>query len=80
MKKISWFSPGNLDSSGVPWYSQGYSNAAIGTINALRDKEIAVFYNRNEIPFHINFYYIQSSLVSCDPIVYHLKCFEIGLN
>jgi len=55
MKKISWFSPGSYDSSGLAWYSQGYSNAALSIINALKEKDVAVFYNRNEIAFHINF-------------------------
>ena len=64
MKKISWFSPGNLDASGLPWYSQGYSTAALQIISALQEKEIAVFYNKNEIPFHINF---------CQPHYYQLQ-------
>lgn len=55
MRKISWFTPSNLDESGEFWYSQGYANAAISTINALQDKQIGVFYSRVEIPFHINF-------------------------
>lgn len=63
MKKISWFSPGSVDVSGAHWYSQGYTNAAVNTINALKEKNVAVFYNRNEIPFHVNFcqpHYYQS--------------------
>jgi glycosyltransferase involved in cell wall biosynthesis len=62
MRKISWFTPGSVDISGTNWYSQGYSTAAIATINALKEKDVAVFYNRNEIPYHINFcqpYYYQ---------------------
>jgi len=64
MKKISWFTPSATDISGVNWYSQGYSIAALRLISALREKQIAVFYNRNEIPFHINFcqpYYYQQT-------------------
>jgi glycosyltransferase involved in cell wall biosynthesis len=64
MKKISWFSPGSVDISGMSWYSQGYSNAAVNTINALMEKDVAVFYNRNEIPYHINF---------CQPHYYQLQ-------
>jgi len=62
MRKISWFTPGSVDISGTNWYSQGYSTAAIATINALKEKDVAVFYNRNEIPYHVNFcqpYYYQ---------------------
>lgn len=55
MKKISWFTPSALDQSGELWYSQGYSNAALNTIKALQEKEIGVFYSRQDIPFHINF-------------------------
>ena len=70
MKKISWFSPGSFDLSGLSWYSQGYSNAAVNVINALKEKQIAVFYNRNEIPFHINF---------CQPHYYQMtNKFKIG--
>ena len=70
MKKISWFSPGSSDASGLAWYSQGYSNAAINVINALKEKQVAVFYNRNEIPFHINF---------CQPHYYQMtNKFKIG--
>ena len=64
MKKISWFTPSAKDISGLNWYSQGYSVAALQLISALREKEIAVFYNKNDIPYHINFcqpYYYQSS-------------------
>lgn len=64
MKKISWFTPSATDISGANWYSQGYSIAALRLISALREKQIAVFYNRNEIPFHINFcqpYYYQQT-------------------
>ena len=63
MKKISWFTPSATDISGLNWYSQGYSIAALQLIAALREKEIAVFYNKNDIPYHINFcqpYYYQS--------------------
>jgi glycosyltransferase involved in cell wall biosynthesis len=62
MRKISWFTPGSKDISGVNWYSQGYPNAALSTISALKEKDTAVFYNRREIPIHINFcqpYYYQ---------------------
>lgn len=62
MRKISWFTPGSVDITGTNWYSQGYSTAAIATINALKEKDVAVFYNRNEIPYHVNFcqpYYYQ---------------------
>jgi glycosyltransferase involved in cell wall biosynthesis len=70
MKKISWFSPGSIDVSGVHWYSQGYSNAAISTIGALREKDVAVFYNRNEIPFHVNF---------CQPHYYQMQSlYKVG--
>lgn len=55
MKKISWFTPSNVDESGESWYSQGYANAAIATIKSLQEKEVGVFYSRSEIPFHINF-------------------------
>ena len=49
MKKISWFTPSATDISGLSWYSQGYSVAALQLIAALREKEIAVFYNKNDI-------------------------------
>lgn len=55
MKKISWFSLNYEDASGEHWYSQGYYNAAISTIRALNEKDCAVFYNREDIPFHVNF-------------------------
>lgn len=55
MKKVSWFSLNNTDLSGEHWFSQGYHNAAVSSILALQDKGVAVFYNREEIPFHINF-------------------------
>ena len=55
MKKISWFSLNNQDASGEFWFSQGYQNAALETIQALQKKECGVFYNREDIPFHINF-------------------------
>lgn len=55
MRKISWFSLSNIDSSGEIWFSQGYVNAALSTIRALQAKECAVFYNREDIPFHVNF-------------------------
>lgn len=64
MKKISWFSLNNLDESGELWYSQGYFNAGINTIKALQDKNIGVFYNREELDYHINF---------CSPLYYQLK-------
>lgn len=64
MKKISWFSLNNLDESGELWYSQGYYNAGINTIKALQQKQTAVFYNREEINYHINF---------CSPLYYQLK-------
>ena len=64
------FSPGSVDVSGVPWYSQGYSNAAISTINALKEKNVGVFYNRSEIPFHINF---------CQPHYYQMQnSYKVG--
>lgn len=55
MKKISWFTPSSYDSSGELWSSLGFNNAALSTIKSLNDKDCAVFYNRNTIPFHINF-------------------------
>ena len=55
MKKISWFSLNNVDASGELWQSQGYFNAALNTIQALQSKKCAVFYNRDDIDFHINF-------------------------
>lgn len=64
MKKISWFSLSNVDISGELWASQGYANAAISTIRALQAKNTGVFYNRAEIPFHINF---------CQPHYYQLN-------
>ena len=64
MKKISWFSPGSMDINGEPWYSQGYSTAAISIINALKEKDVGVFYNRTDFPFHINF---------CQPHYYQLN-------
>ena len=54
----------NVDISGELWASQGYANAAISTIRALQSKKIGVFYNRTEIPFHINF---------CQPHYYQLN-------
>lgn len=70
MRKISWFTPSNLDESGDLWYSQGYFNAAINTIRALQDKDIAVYYNRSNIPFHINF---------CLPVYYQLnRSYTVG--
>lgn len=62
MRKISWFTPGSVDLTGTSWYSPGYSIAAIATINALKEKDVAVFYNKNDIPYHVNFclpYYYQ---------------------
>lgn len=64
MKKISWFSLNNLDESGELWYSQGYYNAGINTIKAIQQKKNAVFYNREEIDFHVNF---------CNPLYYQLR-------
>lgn len=64
MKKISWFSLSDTDSSGERWFSQGYQNAAVHSIRALQDKGYGVFYNRKEIPFHINF---------CPPPYYQLQ-------
>lgn len=64
MKKISWFTPSNVDENGELWYSQGYSNAALQTIKALQEKSIGVFYNRKDIPFHVNF---------CQPVYYQLE-------
>lgn len=64
MKKISWFSLSNVDISGELWASQGYANAALSTIKALQAKNFGVFYNRSEIPFHINF---------CQPHYYQLS-------
>lgn len=62
MKKISWFTPQNTDISGLSWYSAGYQNAGLNIINALKQKEIPVFWNKRDIPIHINFcqpYYYQ---------------------
>ena len=64
MKKISWFSLSNVDISGELWASQGYANAALSTIKALQSKHFGVFYNKSEIPFHINF---------CQPHYYQLS-------
>lgn len=64
MEKISWFSLNNLDESGELWYSQGYFNAGLNTIQALQDKGVGVFYNREELDYHINF---------CSPLYYQLK-------
>jgi glycosyltransferase involved in cell wall biosynthesis len=64
MNKISWFSLNNLDESGELWYSQGYYNAGINTIKALQEKKTAVFYNREELDYHINF---------CNPHYYQLR-------
>jgi len=61
MEQISWFTPQANDSSGESWYSLGYQNAAIANIKGLNDLKIAVYYNKNEIPYHINF---------CQPIYY----------
>jgi glycosyltransferase involved in cell wall biosynthesis len=64
MKKISWFTPQSLDESETPWMSQGFTLAALNIFSALREKQVAVFYNRNEIPFHVNFcqpYYYQNN-------------------
>lgn len=64
MKKISWFTPSNVDQSGELWYSQGYSNAALSTIKALQEKEVGVFYSRDDLPFHVNF---------CQPVYYQFN-------
>lgn len=64
MKKISWFSLNNVDLSGEHWFSQGYHNAAVNSIVALQDRGVGVFYNRKEIPFHVNF---------CPPHYYQLE-------
>ena len=64
MKKISWFSLSNTDESGERWFSQGYQIAAINSIQALQEKGYGVFYNRKEIPIHINF---------CPPTYYQLQ-------
>lgn len=64
MKKISWFSLNHQDASGDFWYSQGYFNAALSTIKSLQDKQCAVFYNREDIDWHINF---------CPPPYYQYK-------
>ncbi|MEY3377017.1 MAG: hypothetical protein RL463_1327 [Bacteroidota bacterium] len=70
MKKISWFSLNNIDASGETWYSQGYFNAAINTISALQKNDCAVFYNNENIPFHVNF---------CSPHYYQFKSkYNIG--
>jgi hypothetical protein len=55
MQKISWFSLNNQDASGDLWYSQGYFNAALSTIRSLQSKQVAVFYNREDIDYHVNF-------------------------
>ena len=69
MKKVSWFSLNNTDLSGESWFSQGYQNAAVSSILALQEKGVGVFYNREELPFHINF---------CPPVYYqiHNNCGE----
>lgn len=55
MKKISWFTPQSNDASGERWYSLGYQNAALSTIQALNLKGVGVFFNKSDIPFHVNF-------------------------
>lgn len=70
MKKISWFSLNNTDISGERWFSQGYQNAAVHSIRALQEKGYGVFYNRREIPYHINF---------CPPPYYQLNS-EINIG
>lgn len=70
MKKISWFSLQNTDISGALWASQGYSYAALSTIMSLQEKNISVFFNKPDIPFHINF---------CQPYYYQLSnSYNIG--
>jgi glycosyltransferase involved in cell wall biosynthesis len=70
MKKISWFTPSNVDESGELWYSQGYSNAAISTIKGLQSRGVGVFYNRRDIPYHINF---------CQPMYYQTgRSYTVG--
>lgn len=64
MKQISWFSLNNEDESGELWYSQGYFNAAINSIKALQKSNTAVFYNREDVDFHVNF---------CSPHYYQLR-------
>lgn len=70
MKKISWFSLNHQDSSGETWFSPGYFNAALFTIKALQKEKCAVFYNRNDINYHVNF---------CPPTYYQLNSkYNIG--
>ena len=70
MKKISWFSLNHQDSSGENWFSPGYFNAGLATIKALQKKKCAVFYNRSDINYHINF---------CPPTYYQLNSkYHIG--
>lgn len=64
MKKISWFTPPTHDASGDLWNSMGFNNAAVSIIKALNEKDCAVFYNRNNVPFHVNF---------CQPHYYQLN-------
>lgn len=61
MHKISWFTPQSNDLSGESWYSLGYQNAAIANIEELNQLGIAVYFNKQEIPFHVNF---------CQPVYY----------
>ena len=70
MKKISWFSLNHQDSSGETWFSPGYFNAALFTVKALQKEKCAVFYNRNDINYHVNF---------CPPTYYQLNSkYNIG--
>lgn len=64
MKKLSWFSLNNLDESGDLWYSQGFYNAGLNTIKALQSAGVGVFYNREELDYHVNF---------CSPLYYQLR-------
>lgn len=70
MKKISWFTPQSNDLSGEQWYSPGYQNAAIANIKELNAMHVAVYYNKPEIPYHINF---------CQPVYYqHNNDYVVG--
>lgn len=64
MKKVSWFTPQSVDISGEQWYSPGYSIASLNLIKALNAKEVACYWNKQDIPIHINF---------CQPYYYQLN-------
>lgn len=64
MKRLSWFTPQDTDSSGLSWYSSGYKNAALSLITALQGKRVGVFWNSQDISTHINF---------CQPYYYQLS-------